>query len=161
MTFPLVVPLRLPMDPRATHTQFSVYDSNKVLRNTLIGSFQFDVTTVYFNKDHEYYQQVRSAVGRTAPFVLAGDCERARTRISHRHHPLLAPPSVLQWVALVDDHDEGDEGIEGYLRVSIAVVGPGDKLKVHSGASRFLTAAVLRSCPAKRVCWSHGPDPAV
>jgi hypothetical protein len=35
-----------------------------------------------------------------------------------------------QWVALVDDLDEKDEGIQGYLRLSVAIVGPGDKIKV-------------------------------
>ncbi len=47
---------------------------------------------------------------------------------------LHAFPSIVrmltQWVALVDDLDEKDEGIQGYLRLSVAVVGPGDKLKV-------------------------------
>lgn len=46
---------------------------------------------------------------------------------------LTCPPvcSVFyQWVALVDDLDEKDEGIQGYLRLSVAIVGPGDKIKV-------------------------------
>ena len=50
---------------------------------------------------------------------------------------LTCPPvcSVFyQWVALVDDLDEKDEGIQGYLRLSVAVVGPGDKIKVGFSA---------------------------
>jgi hypothetical protein len=39
-----------------------------------------------------------------------------------------------QWVAVTDDEDERDEGIQGYLRISVAVLGPGDKIKVHSDA---------------------------
>eukprot|EP00752_Nemacystus_decipiens_P012043 g10677.t1 len=36
-----------------------------------------------------------------------------------------------RWVALVDDENPDDVGIQGYLHLSIAIVGPGDKLKVH------------------------------
>ncbi|CAN0451521.1 unnamed protein product, partial [Hapterophycus canaliculatus] len=35
-----------------------------------------------------------------------------------------------QWVALVDDENPRDSGTQGYLQLSIAIVGPGDKLKV-------------------------------
>lgn len=35
-----------------------------------------------------------------------------------------------QWVALVDDENPKDSGTQGYLQLSIAIVGPGDKLKV-------------------------------
>ena len=35
------------------------------------------------------------------------------------------------WVALVDDTNPKDVGIQGYLRVSLALLGPGDKLQVH------------------------------
>jgi hypothetical protein len=50
---------------------------------------------------------------------------------------LTCPPvrsMLYQWVALVDDLDETDEGIQGYLRLSVAVVGPGDKIKVGCSA---------------------------
>ncbi len=40
------------------HLQFSVFDSNKLMRNELIGSFQFDASTVYLNTDHEFHRQV-------------------------------------------------------------------------------------------------------
>ncbi|CAM9799728.1 unnamed protein product, partial [Hapterophycus canaliculatus] len=36
-----------------------------------------------------------------------------------------------RWVALVDDENPDDVGIQGYLHLSIAIVGPGDRLKVH------------------------------
>lgn len=35
-----------------------------------------------------------------------------------------------QWVALVDDENPKDSGTQGYLQLSVAIVGPGDKLKV-------------------------------
>lgn len=37
-----------------------------------------------------------------------------------------------RWVALVDDENPEDVGIQGYLHLSIAIIGPGDRLKVHS-----------------------------
>ena len=36
-----------------------------------------------------------------------------------------------QWVPLVDDSNPADTGVQGYLKVSIQVIGPGDKLKIH------------------------------
>lgn len=35
-----------------------------------------------------------------------------------------------QWVALVDDENPNDSGTQGYMHLSVAIVGPGDKLKV-------------------------------
>ena len=40
-----------------------------------------------------------------------------------------------QWVALVDDENPRDSGTQGYLQLSVAIVGPGDKLKVGKGTS--------------------------
>jgi hypothetical protein len=37
-----------------------------------------------------------------------------------------------QWVALCDPLDAKDKGIQGYLLVSVAVLGPSDKLYIHS-----------------------------
>ncbi|CAN0062565.1 unnamed protein product, partial [Choristocarpus tenellus] len=34
-----------------------------------------------------------------------------------------------QWVTLVDDEDPEDIGAQGYLQLSIAIIGPDDKLK--------------------------------
>ena len=72
----------------------TVMDANSVpmMKNTEIGSFAIDATSVYFSKDHEMYRK---------------------------------------WVALMDDEDPGDTGVQGYLKLSIQVLGPGDKLKVH------------------------------
>lgn len=35
------------------------------------------------------------------------------------------------WVALVNDEDPEDQAIQGYLKISIQVVGPGDKVYIH------------------------------
>ncbi|CAM9410102.1 unnamed protein product, partial [Sphacelaria rigidula] len=35
-----------------------------------------------------------------------------------------------QWVALIDDVNPLDQNAQGYLQLSVAIVGPGDKLKV-------------------------------
>eukprot|EP00981_Chlorochromonas_danica_P000154 scaffold46_cov196-Ochromonas_danica.AAC.4 len=36
-----------------------------------------------------------------------------------------------QWVPLMDDEDPGDVGVQGYLKISIQIIGPGEKVKVH------------------------------
>ena len=37
-----------------------------------------------------------------------------------------------QWVALADEDNADDKGIQGYIRVSVTVLGPDDHLVVHS-----------------------------
>ncbi|KAH7819075.1 putative myoferlin-like protein [Monocercomonoides exilis] len=65
--------------------QFQVYNANTFTRNELIGSFEFDMTRVYGEDDHELYRK---------------------------------------WVGLYNA-DLGSE-LQGYLRCSIVVLGPGD-----------------------------------
>eukprot|EP00604_Paraphysomonas_vestita_P002816 CAMPEP_0174818892 /NCGR_PEP_ID=MMETSP1107-20130205/1828_1 /TAXON_ID=36770 /ORGANISM="Paraphysomonas vestita, Strain GFlagA" /LENGTH=1810 /DNA_ID=CAMNT_0016031457 /DNA_START=453 /DNA_END=5885 /DNA_ORIENTATION=- len=36
-----------------------------------------------------------------------------------------------QWVALMNDEDSECNGVQGYLKLSVSIIGPGDKLKVH------------------------------
>lgn len=40
-----------------------------------------------------------------------------------------------EWVGLIDDTSVGDSGIQGYLKLSISIIGPGDKLVVHDEES--------------------------
>ena len=37
-----------------------------------------------------------------------------------------------KWVALMNDEDPALNGVQGYLKCSISIVGPGEKLKIHS-----------------------------
>lgn len=41
-----------------------------------------------------------------------------------------------QWVGLTDEKSATDNGIQGYLKLSICVLGPGDKKKVHSDSEK-------------------------
>ena len=68
-----------------------VYDVDTFTRDDLIGSFQFDVSSVYFQPHHELHDT---------------------------------------WVGLTDPMDADDRGLQGYARVSVAVLGPGDKRHV-------------------------------
>jgi hypothetical protein len=36
-----------------------------------------------------------------------------------------------EWVALMDDEDPEDVGVQGYLKFSCQIIGPGEKIKVH------------------------------
>ena len=40
-------------------------------------------------------------------------------------------PGHDQWVALTDPSNKDDTGVQGYLKVSLTVLGPGDKQKFH------------------------------
>jgi hypothetical protein len=69
----------------------AVYDANTIRRDVLIGSYEIDLSFVYYSQDHEIYRK---------------------------------------WLALTDVSDE-HEGIQGYLKVSVAVLGANDELKIH------------------------------
>ncbi|EQC32228.1 hypothetical protein SDRG_09979 [Saprolegnia diclina VS20] len=70
----------------------SVYDSNVLRPNVEIGTYQFDVMSIYCRPQREVYRQ---------------------------------------WLALVDHKSKKDKGIQGYLLVSMAIVGPGEAFPVH------------------------------
>lgn len=36
-----------------------------------------------------------------------------------------------KWVPLMDDEDADDVGVQGYMKLSVTVIGPGEKMKVH------------------------------
>jgi len=73
------------------------YDANVVKKNVLIGSFEFDLSNVYYKKHHEMYNQ---------------------------------------WVALIDTTGE-NQGVQGYLQVTIVVLGPNDEQYIHPESERF------------------------
>jgi len=56
--------------------------------------------------------------------AVAFDC--ANIYQSNRDHEL-----YRQWTALMDDVDPDDVGVQGYLKLSVTIVGPGEKVKVH------------------------------
>ena len=80
----------------------SVLDADGGVRHELIGEYLFDLQYVYFNKDHEIYKQ---------------------------------------WIALINTKDaisnaakkeeDKDNGVAGYLKLSVSVIGPNDKYKIH------------------------------
>ena len=39
---------------------------------------------------------------------------------------------IYVYIGLIDDEDPDDVGIQGYLKISIQIVGPGDKMKIHN-----------------------------
>ena len=38
---------------------------------------------------------------------------------------------MAQWVGIVDDTNEKDHGVQGFLQLSVVVLGPGDKQRTH------------------------------
>jgi len=74
-----------------------VFDANKIRSNVLIGSFEFDLSRVYYEKHHELYKQ---------------------------------------WVALTDVTGD-NEGVQGYLQVTLVVLGPADEQFIHEESEAF------------------------
>ncbi|RLN32134.1 hypothetical protein BBJ28_00019767 [Nothophytophthora sp. Chile5] len=87
--------------------QIAVYDKEKVLKDNLIGIYQLDCLSVY--------GQVRTIRSPPAP-----------------HHEL-----YRQWIAVHDHLNTKDRGIQGFLLVSVVVLGPGDPLPVHDRDLEF------------------------
>ncbi|CAM9402960.1 unnamed protein product [Ectocarpus sp. 12 AP-2014] len=69
-----------------------VLDANTFLRDSLIGSYQFDLLGIYVEKGHEVYRV---------------------------------------WVALRDAESGEERGVQGFLKLSVTVLGPGDRQRVH------------------------------
>jgi hypothetical protein len=47
------------------------------------------------------------------------------------------------WVPLMDDEDPDDVGVQGYLKISIQIIGPGEKVRIHDEAAE-LAAEIKR-----------------
>ncbi|CBN80088.1 conserved unknown protein [Ectocarpus siliculosus] len=69
-----------------------VLDANTFLRDSLIGSYQFDLLGIYVEKGHEVYRV---------------------------------------WVALRDAESGEGSSVQGFLKLSVTVLGPGDRQRVH------------------------------
>ncbi|CAM9642788.1 unnamed protein product, partial [Hapterophycus canaliculatus] len=75
-----------------------VLDANTFLRDSLIGSYQFDLLGIYVEKGHEVYRT---------------------------------------WVALRDAESGKETGVQGFLKLSVTVLGPGDRQQVHDLAEEM------------------------
>ena len=98
----------------------SVYDSNIVGFNTLIGSCELDIQKIYFNKYHELYQQ----------WI-------AITDLNSKSKPI----SILENDNNDNDDDEQENGrvhCSGYLLVTIVVLGPNDEQFIHPETEELL-----------------------
>ena len=50
-----------------------------------------------------------------------------------------------QWVALVNDKDPTDDGVQGYLKFSVSIVGPDDRPVVHADNEDSNAATATRT----------------
>ena len=90
-----------------------VFDANNVMKNELIGSFEFDLSWIYYREHHEVYNE---------------------------------------WIPLMNHHADyskadtkGIEGIEGYLKLSITIKGPGDEQYIHDEEAELAMESSLES----------------
>lgn len=54
LTFTLEKKTKVELDTLAI--KFSIYDKNRLGRDTLLGIYELDVTSIYFSYQHEYYR---------------------------------------------------------------------------------------------------------
>ncbi|KAH9070578.1 hypothetical protein Ae201684P_002935 [Aphanomyces euteiches] len=74
----------------------TMYDRNVLRPNAVIGTYQFDLMSIYCRPRRELYRQ---------------------------------------WVALVDYKNKKDKGIQGFLMLSLAIVGPGESFPIHDNTT--------------------------
>jgi hypothetical protein len=78
-------------------------DANTILRNVEIGTYEFDIPAIYDLENHELY----------------------------RHNRTLSPLTFLgKWIAL-SDKTGTFTGIQGYVKLSVTVLGPDEIAVVH------------------------------
>ena len=95
-----------------------VFDADILTRNDLIGAFEFDLSWIYYREHHEVYNQW---IALTNPD--ADDEEEEEEK----------------------DDDEGIDGIEGYLKLSITILGPGDEQYIHDEEAELAKESSLES----------------
>lgn len=104
----------------------TVMDANSVplQKNTEIGSFATDATSVYFSKDHEMYRK----------WVALMDDDNPEDTGVYKHTYICihthANIYLYTWMHICDIYNS-TIGVQGYLKLSIQILGPGDKLKVY------------------------------
>ena len=99
---------------RATITAF---DANRLMRNEQIGSFEFDLSEIYYRKGHEIHMQWVALTNTEILFEDLNDDEKGD-----------------------DNKGQFNKGIEGYLRCSIVVLGPNDEQVTHDDADNWKQA---------------------
>ena len=92
-----------------------VYDVDSLSRNDLIGNFSIDLPHLYYSDNHEIY---RKWVALSAP---AWAREGLKLSLS------MTGTSAVT-TSLVDDEAGG---VQGYVRLSLTLLGPGDKAVAH------------------------------
>ena len=94
----------------------------------------FDELLIFHMKDldKEQFEEgiIRVSVMdyNTLKNTMIGACvfDAANIYQSNRDHEL-----YRQWTALIDDVDVDDVGVQGYLKLSVSIVGPDEKVKYH------------------------------
>src|SRR5262249_29268080 len=111
-----------PSEIEAGKITVAIFDANTFRRNELIGerAARRPVLRCPAARPRAPSRAERRATGQFE-FDVQGVYYR-------QHHELFR-----QWVALTDITDE-HEGIQGYLKLSLVVLGPGDEQHVHTAA---------------------------
>eukprot|EP01083_Nonionella_stella_P268466 907578_1 len=81
-----------------------VFDADIISRNDLIGTFEFDLSWIYYKKNHEIYNQ----------WIALANMEEEEEEDADD-----------------ESKEDGIDGIEGYLKLSITILGTGDEQYIH------------------------------
>lgn len=136
----------------------------------------FDELLIFNMKNLDKDQFMQGVVRVSCKSVpLAGKLQYAKPRMigsyafdacgiyqSNRDHEL-----YRQWVALMDDVDTDDVGVQGFLKLSVFILGPGDKQKVHDEEKEMIEeqqkevssggdiSSMVLSVPVIRKSWKY------
>lgn len=107
----------------------------KIHKNT--NNVVFD-ETLFFNFKRVTKEELQSAVIRVTVFDadtigrndVIGETELDTLFVYYKKHHEI----YNQWVGLTDPRHTSDQGLQGYLKLSVTVIGPGDKPYIHDPA---------------------------
>lgn len=92
--------------------RISCYDSGVFgAMNTMIGAYAFDASMVYTNN-----KVLSNSIRIVRLMYFIGLWTHSYLMLLWQDHEL-----YRQWVALMDDEDADDVGVQGYLKITVAV----------------------------------------
>ncbi|KAJ8603740.1 hypothetical protein CTAYLR_000260 [Chrysophaeum taylorii] len=135
-------------DPYARVKVLNRTKKTRVIRK--VSSCVFD-ETLYFNANNVSQKEIEEAVVEVQVYdfdaFTAHDMIGVATFDARAVHALPDHEFYRKWVGLVDTRSSEDNGYQGFLKLSITVLGPGDQQKAHDVEREYQeeTAAELEA----------------
>jgi hypothetical protein len=113
-----------------------MWDQNRFFKNTLIGSYQFDIKTTYEQDGHEFFRKwvpLSNLSDRSRQLAMQAAIEKQAKEKKKK------PVEGEDGIEMEDEaaplkpnaRQASQSDVNGFLLLSVGVLGPGDKFKPH------------------------------